>query len=128
LETIGTKRIKAKVVKLETSYCYDCGGHTMLYPASVDWEEFTLEEIAKLKKTIMEANSGLSNTHYVLVTYESETPEEVFLLASQWRDSIEKERIKREKEATKRREITERQKLERKMKQLEKLKKELGEN
>lgn len=122
---------KVKVIKAyTTSFDHYYGVDTVLYPASLDWEEVSEDELIELRSAVNAANAmrnDLSAT-YILISYHENLQVEVFRLASEFKEKIKQEEEKRKEKALREKQKREEKALERKRKQLEKLKKELEED
>lgn len=126
-------KVKVKVIK-SSHYIEGYGGYednafNILYPVSTDWEEVIPIEREEIAEAVRYANHQRTQNgeHYVMLEYNDDIRNEVFDLASKFKEKMEKEKARdearKEEAARKRLEKAE----ERKRKQFEKLKKELGE-
>lgn len=118
--------MKIKILRVDYHHCDDS---EYLQPVTTDWEEIDDSEYTKYSNAVREANLMLKSGEapFVLVSYSEDTTAEMFEKASKWKEKIvrqQKAEEKRKADAKAKREATA---LKRKQKQLEKLKKELGE-
>ena len=120
--------MKVKVIQVHYNECYECGGNYVFYPHTGDWEEIEEKDLGKLQDAIGKANAvkGRYDPTLILVRYVEDSVTEVFNKASEFVAWQKKQEEKKEKAARLAKEKREKSALERKRKQLEKLKKELG--
>jgi hypothetical protein len=86
---------KVKVIKSSTVLFDDDSDYSSLYPATLDWEEMDEAGIAALRLAIDYANQyRQGSANYVLVEYSDRNVEEVFRLASEFKNDQEKRRLK----------------------------------
>ena len=97
----------------------------VFYPATSDWDEVDDDMLERLRTAVYQANNG--NNNYVLVLYSETTQSEMFKDAKAFIDAQEKIKAKIVADALARKIKSEASATEKKRKQLERLKKELGE-
>lgn len=121
--------IKVKVIKSSANIGSDYyDDYARLYPVSTDWEEVTLEEANEIQDAVRYANmNNKSSDYYIFLEYNEDVVDEVFKLASQFKTDLLYKKALEEKRAADAKAKRDAQAQERKRKQLEKLKKELGE-
>jgi hypothetical protein len=127
-----TQKFKVKIMRsAQVIDTYDdYYTRSVFYPVSGDWDEVDEQERVKLFEAIAYANSQPGNRdkgQYFLVEYSDDFKEEVFADAH---DFLEKQRKAQERDEKRKAEEKARRDAkaqERKRKQLEKLKRELGE-
>lgn len=129
---LNSNKVKVKILKIYNMIYddYYSINQSIMYPATLDWEEIDEEQLTEVKNAIASANAMMQNNDftYVLISYNENMKDEVFNLASEFRRKIEREEEQRKQKALEAKKKREKKALERKRKQLEKLKEELGEN
>jgi septin family protein len=122
------KMIKIAIFKSTTNLDYYEDYSRWLEPVVQDWVEVSFGDLAKIKDGVRQHNK--QGPDFYVVVEQTGTAEElpkIFKDAQDFYDSIEKQRLKEEKRKAEEKAKRDAKALERKQKQLEKLKKELGE-
>ena len=123
-------KVKVKIIKTSYYIYDDYEQMSAIYPMTIDWEEVTVAERNEIAEAVAYANAQNKNRdfHYVLIEYHDSCREEVFTLASQFKEKMKREKELEEQKKAEAKRKREEKALERKRKQLEKLKKELGDD
>jgi hypothetical protein len=105
----------------------DYYGRDVFCPVAGDWEEMTEQEIIELREALGYANRQTKDGYYFLVEYNDAMIEDIFKSAADFKEKMRKQQEREEKRKAEEKRKRDEKAQERKRKQLEKLKKELGE-